>query len=207
RARRYAAALGRLARGRRASLSLHIAARTVGAAGGPCRGRRGARRVGGARNRRLAGRARAFRRGPRAGLPEARRRDQRRAAGAFLPRRQARRVHPRAPDFGGPPGRPAPGRPPGRSTPNPSRGAGTPPRATRPGLPRRAGAIGPPRRIRAVRDNEVGDRQLDALLERLDRMNAELHALNRRLDAGEHLAPIVHELRTLNESLQPLAYA
>ena len=58
-----------------------------------------------------------------------------------------------------------------------------------------------------MRDNEVGDRQLDALLERLDRMNAELHALNRRLDAGEHLAPIVHELRTLNESLQALAYA
>jgi len=58
-----------------------------------------------------------------------------------------------------------------------------------------------------VRDNEVGDRQLDALLERLDRMNAELHALNRRLDAGEHLAPVVHELRTLNESLQALAYA
>ena len=58
-----------------------------------------------------------------------------------------------------------------------------------------------------MRDNEVGDRQLDALLERLDRMNAELHALNRRLDAGEHLTPIVHELRTLNESLQALAYA
>jgi len=58
-----------------------------------------------------------------------------------------------------------------------------------------------------VRDNEVGDRQLDALLERLDRMNAELAALNRRLDAGEHLAPIVHEIRTLNESLQALAYA
>ena len=58
-----------------------------------------------------------------------------------------------------------------------------------------------------MRDNEVGDRQLDALLERLDRMNAELAALNRRLDAGEHLAPIVHEIRTLNESLQALAYA
>ena len=58
-----------------------------------------------------------------------------------------------------------------------------------------------------MRDNEVGDRQLDALLERLDCMNAELHALNRRLDAGEHLAPIIHELRTLNESLQALAYA
>jgi DNA-binding FrmR family transcriptional regulator len=58
-----------------------------------------------------------------------------------------------------------------------------------------------------VRDNEVGDRQLDALLERLDRMNAELHALNRRLDAGEHVAPIVYEIRALNEALQALAYA
>ena len=58
-----------------------------------------------------------------------------------------------------------------------------------------------------MKDHEVGDRQLDALLERLDRMNAELHALNRRLDAGEHLAPIVHEIRALNESLQALAYA
>jgi DNA-binding FrmR family transcriptional regulator len=58
-----------------------------------------------------------------------------------------------------------------------------------------------------VRDNEVGDRQLDALLERLDRMNTELQALNRRLDAGEHLAPIVYEIRALNESLQALAYA
>jgi DNA-binding FrmR family transcriptional regulator len=58
-----------------------------------------------------------------------------------------------------------------------------------------------------VRENEIGDRQLDALLERLDRMNAELQALNRRLDAGEHLAPIVYEIRALNESLQALAYA
>jgi DNA-binding FrmR family transcriptional regulator len=58
-----------------------------------------------------------------------------------------------------------------------------------------------------VKDKDVGDRQLDALLERLDRMNAELHALNRRLDAGEHLAPIVYEIRALNDSLQALAYA
>ena len=58
-----------------------------------------------------------------------------------------------------------------------------------------------------MRDNEVGDRQLDALLERLDRMNTELQALNRRLDTGEHLAPIVYEIRALNESLQALAYA
>ncbi len=54
---------------------------------------------------------------------------------------------------------------------------------------------------------DVGDRQLDALLQRLDRLAAELHAMNRRLDAGEHLAPVVHELRALNESLNALAYA
>jgi DNA-binding FrmR family transcriptional regulator len=54
---------------------------------------------------------------------------------------------------------------------------------------------------------EVGDRQLDALLERLDRLTGELRALNRRLDSGENLAPVVHELRALNESLTALAYA
>jgi DNA-binding FrmR family transcriptional regulator len=58
-----------------------------------------------------------------------------------------------------------------------------------------------------VKENDLGDRQLDALLERLDRLNEEVHALNRRLDAGEHLTPIVYELRALNESLQALAYA
>ncbi|MBA3365460.1 MAG: hypothetical protein H0U03_06690 [Actinobacteria bacterium] len=55
--------------------------------------------------------------------------------------------------------------------------------------------------------NDVADRQLDALLERLDRLNAEMHTLNRRLDSAESLARIAHELRTLNESLQALAYA
>lgn len=54
---------------------------------------------------------------------------------------------------------------------------------------------------------DVGDRQLDALLERLDRLAGELRGLNRRLDHGENLAPLVHELRNLNESLQALAYA
>ena len=58
-----------------------------------------------------------------------------------------------------------------------------------------------------VKENEVGDRQLDALLERLDRLHAELARLNRRLDAGEHLAPVVRELAVLNDSLQALAYA
>jgi DNA-binding FrmR family transcriptional regulator len=54
---------------------------------------------------------------------------------------------------------------------------------------------------------DVGDRQLDALLERLDRLTDELRALNRRLDNAEHLAPVVRELALLNDSLQALAYA
>jgi len=54
---------------------------------------------------------------------------------------------------------------------------------------------------------ELGDRQLDALLGRLDALTAELRALNRRLDSGEQMAPLVRELHSLNESLQALAYA
>ncbi|MBD0348500.1 MAG: hypothetical protein ICV59_05045 [Thermoleophilia bacterium] len=54
---------------------------------------------------------------------------------------------------------------------------------------------------------DVGDRQLDALLERLDGVTAELRSLNRRLESGENLAPLVRELGVLNESLQALAYA
>ena len=88
-----------------------------------------------------------------------------------------------------------------------SRRARAPAGRARPGRSRRPGALRPPLTIGAMRENEVGDRQLDALLERLDRMNAELHALNRRLDSGEHLAPIVYEIRALGESLQALAYA
>jgi hypothetical protein len=55
--------------------------------------------------------------------------------------------------------------------------------------------------------NEVGDRQLDALLERLDRLCDEVHALTRRMDTSEQLLRINRELSTLNESLQALAYA
>jgi DNA-binding FrmR family transcriptional regulator len=58
-----------------------------------------------------------------------------------------------------------------------------------------------------VKESEIGDRQLDALLERLDKLHAELRALNRRLDSGEQFAPIVRELAVLNDSLQALAYA
>ncbi len=54
---------------------------------------------------------------------------------------------------------------------------------------------------------EVGDRQLDALLQRLDALTNELRGLNRRLDAGDNLAPVVHELRAVRESLETLAYA
>jgi hypothetical protein len=61
--------------------------------------------------------------------------------------------------------------------------------------------------MNSMERKEVGDRQLDALLERLDRLADEVHTLNRRLDASEHLLRISRELATLNESLQALAYA
>ena len=51
------------------------------------------------------------------------------------------------------------------------------------------------------------DRQLDAILERLDRLCDEVHGLNRRLDSNDQLARISNELSSLNESLQALAYA
>ena len=54
---------------------------------------------------------------------------------------------------------------------------------------------------------EVGDRQLDALLQRLDRLCDEVHGLTRRLDTNEQLLRISRELATLNDSLQALAYA
>jgi hypothetical protein len=58
-----------------------------------------------------------------------------------------------------------------------------------------------------VERRDVTDRQLDALLERLDRLCDEMHSLNKRLDASEHLLRISRELASLNESLQALAYA
>jgi hypothetical protein len=54
---------------------------------------------------------------------------------------------------------------------------------------------------------QLDDRQLDALLERLDQLIAEVQALNRRLDHAEGFARVSHELRNLNDSLQALAYA
>jgi pyruvate kinase len=58
-----------------------------------------------------------------------------------------------------------------------------------------------------VERSEVTDRQLEALLERLDRIAAELARLNARDERREELTMIAHELRNLNESLQALAYA
>jgi len=61
--------------------------------------------------------------------------------------------------------------------------------------------------IAAMERKQVGDRQLDALLERLDRIGEELQSINRKLDQQEHLLRITRELANLNESLQALAYA
>jgi hypothetical protein len=58
-----------------------------------------------------------------------------------------------------------------------------------------------------VERKPLDDRQLDAILERLDRLCDEVHVLNRRLDSADAQLRIAHELRNLNESLQALAYA
>ena len=58
-----------------------------------------------------------------------------------------------------------------------------------------------------MENRELGDRQLEALLERLDRLTDEVARINRRLEAGEGTLRIVRELSLLNESLQTLAYA
>jgi hypothetical protein len=54
---------------------------------------------------------------------------------------------------------------------------------------------------------EVTDRQLEALLARLDRVVEELARMNAREDRREELTVIAHELRNLNESLQAITYA
>jgi len=54
---------------------------------------------------------------------------------------------------------------------------------------------------------EVTDRQLEALLDRLDRIVQELARLNAREEQRQELAVIAHELRNLNESMQAIAYA
>jgi DNA-binding FrmR family transcriptional regulator len=54
---------------------------------------------------------------------------------------------------------------------------------------------------------EFSDRQLEALLERLDKLTAEVAGINKRLEAAEGMILIARELATLNDSLQTLAYA
>jgi type VI protein secretion system component VasF len=58
-----------------------------------------------------------------------------------------------------------------------------------------------------VEHGEVTDRQLEALLTRLDALVTELRRMNAREERREELTVIAHELRTLNESLQTIAYA
>jgi pyruvate kinase len=58
-----------------------------------------------------------------------------------------------------------------------------------------------------VERSELTDRQLEAVLSRLDGLVAELARMNARSERREELAVIAHELRNLNESLQAIAYA
>jgi hypothetical protein len=58
-----------------------------------------------------------------------------------------------------------------------------------------------------VDQHDVGDRQLDALLERLDRIAAELERLNRTTERQEGFILVARELHDLQESLNALAYA
>lgn len=59
----------------------------------------------------------------------------------------------------------------------------------------------------AVEPKDVGDRQLDALLERLDRIAAELERLNRTAEKQDGFALVAREVRELTESMNALAYA
>ena len=58
-----------------------------------------------------------------------------------------------------------------------------------------------------MEQHDVGDRQLDAVLERLDRIADELERLNRTNERQEGFTLIARELRELHESLNTLAYA
>lgn len=58
-----------------------------------------------------------------------------------------------------------------------------------------------------MEQHDVGDRQLDALLERLDRIADELERLNRTAERQEGLMLVAREIHDLQESLNALAYA
>lgn len=55
--------------------------------------------------------------------------------------------------------------------------------------------------------SDVPDRQFDALLERLDRIAEELERLNRTAERQDGFSLVAKELRSLNDSLNALAYA
>jgi DNA-binding FrmR family transcriptional regulator len=61
--------------------------------------------------------------------------------------------------------------------------------------------------MRAVEQKDVGDRQLDALLERLDRIAGELERLNRTTEKQDGFTLVAKEIRELTESMNALAYA
>lgn len=58
-----------------------------------------------------------------------------------------------------------------------------------------------------MEQHDVGDRQLDALLQRLDRIADELERLNRLTERQEGFMLVARELHDLQESLNALAYA
>jgi len=58
-----------------------------------------------------------------------------------------------------------------------------------------------------VERKPLDDRQLDALLERLDALTAEVRGINRQLDTQDGLLRVARELSALTESMQALAYA
>jgi hypothetical protein len=55
--------------------------------------------------------------------------------------------------------------------------------------------------------SDLGDRKFEALLERLDRIADRLERIDGRLEAQDGLVQLTKEVRSLNESLNALAYA
>lgn len=58
-----------------------------------------------------------------------------------------------------------------------------------------------------MEQHDVADRQLDALLERLDRIGDELERLNRTIERQDGFTLVARELHDLQESLNALAFA
>jgi hypothetical protein len=58
-----------------------------------------------------------------------------------------------------------------------------------------------------VERTDLSDRQFEAMLERLDRLVAEVRRMNDRMERSDELLRIAAELARLTESLNALAYA